>query len=80
MARFREQMAAKDASTHAFCNYILDQEDYQAPGGGPVVTLPDTYRHVWGDGNGNYFLSDDPTVDLRGVGGGNWQPMSKAGD
>jgi hypothetical protein len=73
MAEFRGQMAAKDANTHQFCNYILDQQDYQSKGG-PTVTLPSGYKHAWTDGNGKYLLSDDSSSDSQG---GNWEPLEK---
>ncbi|MHB8638114.1 MAG: hypothetical protein ACYC96_16780 [Fimbriimonadaceae bacterium] len=77
MAAFRGQMAGKDANTHQFCNYILDQQDYRAQGG-KTVTLPTAYNHSWSDGKGGYVLSGDPTLDPRGYGGGNWKQMFKA--
>jgi hypothetical protein len=70
-------MAAKDESTHQFCNYISDQQDFK-PRSGPIVTLPSTYAHSWADGKGNYFLTDDPTFDPRGLGTGNWEKLEKA--
>ncbi len=76
MAKFRDQMEAKDANTHQFCNYILNQQDYKDQSGN-VVTLPSSYKHAWADGNGNYLLTDDPTTDTRGYGSGSWQEMGK---
>jgi len=79
MANFRTQMADKDENTHQFCNYLLDQQDYKDPAGG-TVTLPSTYKYAWGNGQGNYWVTDDPTFDPKGTGAvnGTWQVMQKA--
>jgi hypothetical protein len=77
MAAFRDQMAAKDANTHQFCNYIQNQQDYKTRTG-ETVALPASYKHVWGDQNGNFLLNDDPTVDLRGYGSGDWKALERA--
>lgn len=77
MAAFRDQMAGKDANTRQFCNYIQNQQDYKTRTG-ETVALPASYKHVWGDQNGNFLLTDDPTVDLRGTGSGDWKPLERS--
>jgi len=44
-----------------------------------VVTLPSTYKFAWANGQGNYYVTDDPTFDPKGTGSGNgrWQVMDK---
>ena len=75
MSNFKAQMAGKDANTHDFCNYILDQQDYKDPSGN-TVTLPSSYKYAYANNQGQYFVSDDAGFDARGTG---WRPMSKAG-
>ena len=77
MSQFGQQMRMKDAYSHAFCNYVSDQQDYKDQGG-RIVTVPSNYKYAWSDGSGNYLLNDDPTIDMRGIGNGNWKPMEKA--
>ncbi len=73
---FEARMAQKDADTHAFCNYILDQQDYTDHSGN-VVTLPSAYTHSWTNGNGEYILNDNPTFDPKGIGLNTWQQLEK---
>ncbi len=75
MASFRDQMAAKDANTHDFCNYLLDQQDYRAPGGG-TVTLP-TYIKAYTNSNGEYLISDNPQFVPSGAGSQVWEQLVK---
>jgi hypothetical protein len=74
MANFRDQMGAKDANTRQFCNYILDQQDYKDPSGN-TVTLPSSYKYAYANGQGQYYVTDEPDFDARGT---DWRPMSKA--
>ena len=76
MADFRSHMAAKDASTHDFCNYILDRQDFKSSNG-TVVTMPTTYNHAWTNAAGQYVLSDDPTYDPKGTGAGGWEKLQR---
>jgi hypothetical protein len=41
------------------------------------VTTPAYYDHAWSNGQGDYFLSNDPTFDPRGTGNGSWEQMEK---
>jgi hypothetical protein len=73
---FKRQMADRDATTHDFCNFISDQQDYKNSSGS-IYTLPAYYSHAWTNDEGDFLLTDDPTVDPRGS-GGTWEEMSKA--
>lgn len=73
---FEARMAQKDADTHEFCNYLLDQQDYKDSSGN-VVTLPSAYTHSWTNGNGEYILNDDPTFDPKGIDFSTWQQLEK---
>lgn len=74
MANFKAQMAGKDANTHDFCNYILDQQDYKDQSGN-TVTLPSSYKYAYANQQGQYLVTDEPGFDARGT---DWRPMSKA--
>ncbi len=43
MAKFKSDMAAKDAHTHDFCNYLLDQRDF-VDRDGSTVALPSNWQ------------------------------------
>jgi hypothetical protein len=74
---FDEQIERKDTFTHEFCNYLMDQQDYQ-DGAGNILTVPNTFGSNWSDGAGHVLVSDETNfVPGQGWGTG-WQRMSKA--
>ena len=60
-----------------FSNYIRGVEQYAIPGQSSPVTLPSGYREVWGNGLGQYVLSNDSNVRQR-LNGTNWQQLQVA--
>jgi hypothetical protein len=76
MANFKEQMAQRDDFTHDFCNYLSDQQDFKSSNG-TVVTIPTAYDHAWSNGQGGYYLTNDPTFDPKGTDFSTWEQMQK---
>jgi hypothetical protein len=57
---FADQMDAKARVQEQEMNYIRGTQDYKDPGGG-TVNLSNDYKFNYGDGNGGYIQSNDPT-------------------
>lgn len=74
MDSFRKQMATKDANTHDFCNYLLDQQEFQAKNG-DVLQAPTSYRYAYTNNAGDYLLSNSPTL---GPGMNEWEQLQKS--
>jgi hypothetical protein len=73
--QFREQMAAKDATTHDFCNYLLDQQDYHLQGG--IVTLPTSYNGWYDPVSSTLLVSADPHYVPSGAGMQTYEQLQK---
>ena len=74
---YQNQQTAQDRSNQQFSNYLRGVDQYVVPGEYSAVTLPSGYNQVWGNGLGQYVLSNDPNVRQR-LNGTNWQQLQVA--
>ena len=74
---YKNRQTAQDRSNLQFSNYLRGVDQYVAPGESSAVTLPSGYNQVWGNGLGQYVLSNDPNVRQR-LNGTNWQQLQVA--
>ena len=58
----RPGQRSQDKGHADFVNYIRDMENYR-DGSGGAVTLPSGYDRVFSNGNGQYLLTNDASVD-----------------
>ena len=79
---YRERSASSDETHRKFINSIRGVEDYTTSAGGTSVQLPNEYSYVYGNGNGEYILTNeagyDPNAD-KGVNNTTWETMKAAG-
>ena len=65
---YRQRDASTDRTQRDNVNTIREIANYRAPGGGPVVELPNHYQNAWQLKDGSYVLTDsqafDPMRDL----------------
>jgi hypothetical protein len=75
---FEQRQAAQDRTHEKFINAIREVENYTVPGSSTQVQLPNSYKHVFANGNGEYILTNDalynPNAD-QNVNNLRWEPM-----
>ncbi len=75
---FEQRQASQDRTHQKFINAIREVENYTVPGSGTQVQLPNSYKHVFSNGNGEYILTNDalynPNSD-QNVNNLRWEPM-----
>lgn len=64
MASFKSKMAAGDREQNRTMNRIYETSDFQSPDGS-TVKLPIHYKNYYGDGNGNFVMTNS-TLDAPG--------------
>jgi|GEM_PF-1149378 len=60
---YQERNAIRDETQRKVINSIRGTEDYVVPGGSTSVQLPNDYRSVYTNGNGEYLLTNDALYD-----------------
>lgn len=60
---WNDRQAIQDQTHRKVIQSIRGTEDYTLPGGGGGVELPNTYQHVYTNGNGEYLLTNDGLYD-----------------
>ena len=66
IASWKNRMAAEDEMQRRTINTIREVEDYPSHDGGRVK-LPSHYEYVYGDGKGNYLLTNTTNVQLQPI-------------
>lgn len=68
-----------DRSHREFVEYIREVETYNDPLTGSQVELPHDYGYAYSNGQGEYFLTNDPTFDPNiQLSTGSWQQLEVA--
>ncbi len=74
-ASWKRQQQSQDESHRRYINSIREVDVYSQ--GGQSYELPNSYDHVFGDGNGNFIMTNDafynPSSDLNVT--GNWTSL-----
>ena len=60
---YQKRSAIQDETHRKVINSIRGTEDYVVPGGNTSVQLPNDYRSVYTNGNGEYLLTNDALYD-----------------
>jgi hypothetical protein len=70
---FRARMGSQDRQHEAFVDTIRGQQKFEDPGTGQRVKLEDGYRHVYSDGQGNYY-GTNTRIEASGL---DWQELRR---
>jgi hypothetical protein len=73
---YEQRQAVQDRMHDQFSRYIRGVERYVDPSG-RGVDLSAGYRYVWGNGMGEYILTDDPWYDPARTSGQKWTRLDK---
>lgn len=67
---------SQERSNQRWSEYIRGTQRYEAPDGKSTVELPNGYNHVWANGNGNYVLTNDSSLNKSNY-PGVWKQLNK---
>jgi len=80
MKQYWDRQKSQDRMAENFDQYIRGTNNYEPPGGGSPIALPNAGKY-WMNGSGQIVTSDDPNYDPNNDpdgGGGGWQQMNPA--
>lgn len=77
MASYNERQRTLDRLSNQFSQAIRGVDAYHDPLGGREVELPGGYRQAWGNGLGEYIVTDDVTFNPNVGSTQNWEPMER---
>ena len=73
----REQQASNDRMNSSFIDYVRDVDDFHDTDGSKV-NLPSLYSYVYSNGNGEYILTNEPTLDPNDGSYDRWERINPA--
>jgi len=74
---YEQRQASQDRINKNWSQYMRGVQEYHDPVAGRPVELPSGYKNAWGNGSGEYIVTDstifNPNVELNG----NWQKLER---
>ena len=77
--QYRAQQAVQDRLAKSFSESVRDIDTYIDPSTGGRIQLSGGGSRAWGNGRGEYIVSNDPTFTPSNI-DGNWTLLERAGN